>query len=611
MTTPQILADQALAALNQGDLKRAERHAHEAYRLAPHLPAVLIVYGAVMNARGTYAAAIKAFRRLTQLEPRAAMHWMNLATALRASGALSEAGEAYERAGQIGGWSAELLYNSALLEMENGHYERARERLAHASSAAPLDFEIGFAYANLLASHDDTDAALRATQYWRHWQPEDPELLAKLGCLLMALGDQRSLTEVLERIRVLPALNLEFELSIISMLERTNALAEATQRLRRLEHLPRADLGEDLKLRLLAVSATIAVRNGENDAAIALYRTALGERLPADKQQEFLFPLAKALDAKGDYAAAAEVAAQAHSSQIEFLDRSSPVPPGLGGTVLAIADYGCDAEDVARWTDPATPAESESPVFIVAFPRSGTTLLEQMLDAHPGLKTMDEQPFLQEALTRLQEHGAIYPEKLADVRADQLADARRHYWARVSTRLSLAPGQRLLDKNPLNILRLPVLRRLFPNSPILLAIRHPFDVITSNYFQHYSAPAFSRLCRDLPTLALGYRRTFDYWYQQQDLLQSKVMEIFYERFVGDFEAQSRAIAAFIGLEWHDAMLEPAKHARGKGYISTPSYSQVIQPVNRKAVGRWRHYEQQLLPLREQIAPLLQRWGYDA
>jgi Flp pilus assembly protein TadD len=611
MTTAQTFADQAIAALNQGDLKLAERHAHEAYRLAPDLPAVLIVYGAVMNARGTYAAAIKAFRRLTQLEPHTAMHWMNLATSLRASGALSDAGEAYERAGRIGGWSADLLYNCALLEIENGHRDGARELLSRAAAAAPLDFEISFAYAELLASGEDNDAALAATQYWRIWQPQDTELLARLGTLLMTLGDQQSLMELLDRIRNLPAPNVEFELSIISMLERTNALAEATQRLKRLEQQPLAEIGEDMRLRLLAISASLAVRNGEHDAAIALYRIALEGGLPADRQQEFLFPLAKTLDAKGDYAAAAEVAAQAHSSQIEFLDRTSPVPEGLGGTVLAIADYGCDAQDVARWADTAAPAEADSPVFIVAFPRSGTTLLEQMLDAHPGLKTMDEQPFLQEALTRLQEHGAIYPEKLADVQPEQLADARRLYWARVSTRLSLAPGQRLLDKNPLNVLRLPVLRRLFPNSPILLAIRHPFDVITSNYFQHYSAPAFSRLCRDLPTLTHGYRRTFDYWYQQEALLQPKVMEIFYERFVSDFEAQSRAIAAFIGLPWHDAMLEPAKHARGKGYISTPSYSQVIQPVNRKAIDRWRHYEKQLMPLREQIAPLLDRWGYDA
>ncbi|WP_299698543.1 tetratricopeptide repeat-containing sulfotransferase family protein [Hydrocarboniphaga sp.] len=564
-----------------------------------------------MNARGTYAAATKAFRRLTQLEPRAAVHWMNLATSLRASGALSEAAQAYEHAARIGGWTAELLYNSALLELEGGRYEVARERLGLAAKAAPLDFEINYRYAHLLTSCADIDGALLATQHWRLWQDPNPELLAKLGALLMTLSDQHSAVQILDSVRNSPPPSLEFELSIISMLERTNSLHEATERLQKIEHLSVDEIGAEMQQRLLGVRANIAARNDRPDEAITLYRQALCVATQPDEQQDFLFPLAKALDAKGDYETAAEVAARAHASQMAFLDLTSPIPADSSGTVLAIADYSCDPDDVAQWTEPAPPVEADSPVFIVAFPRSGTTLLEQVLDAHPDLKTMDEQPFLQEALARLQQQGALYPEKLASVQPHELAEARRHYWALVATKLRLSPGQRLLDKNPLNILRLPAIRRLFPNSPILLAIRHPFDVITSNYFQHYWAPAYSRLCRDLPTLALGYRRTFDYWYQQEALLKPKVMEIFYERFVSDFEAQSRAIADFVGLQWHDAMLEPAKHARGKSYISTPSYSQVIEPVNRKAVGRWRHYERHLMPLREQIAPLLDRWGYEA
>jgi hypothetical protein len=233
-----------------------------------------------------------------------------------------------------------------------------------------------------------------------------------------------------------------------------------------------------------------------------------------------------------------------------------------------------------------------------------------MLDAHPQLQTMVEQPFLQEALASLQRQGLTYPEALAHAQPHHLAEARRCYWQRVRTKLKLQASQRLIDKNPLNMLRVPAIKRLFPNAQILLAIRHPFDVITSNYFQHYRAPEFARLCSNLPTLAASYRKAFDFWYQQCALLNPRVMEVFYEKFVLDFESETRHIAEFLNIEWDEAMLQPAANARRKAYISTPSYSQVIAPVNRKAIGRWRRYEKQMMQLQEIVAPLLKRWQYE-
>jgi hypothetical protein len=177
--------------------------------------------------------------------------------------------------------------------------------------------------------------------------------------------------------------------------------------------------------------------------------------------------------------------------------------------------------------------------------------------------------------------------------------------------VELEPGQRLIDKNPLNILRLAVIRRVFPNSPILLAVRHPCDVILSCYMQHFRAPDFAMLCADMPSLTLGYRKTFDFWYEQVAMLSPRVLEVRYESFVADFPAEVRRVAEFLKLPWNPAMLEPALRARAKGYISTPSYSQVVQPVNTKSVGRWQAYRQYLEPALPVLEPYLKRWGYDA
>jgi hypothetical protein len=179
----------------------------------------------------------------------------------------------------------------------------------------------------------------------------------------------------------------------------------------------------------------------------------------------------------------------------------------------------------------------------------------------------------------------------------------------VRGKVALAPGQRLVDKNPLNLLRLPAIRRLFPRASVILAIRHPLDVVLSCYAQHFRAPEFALLCRDPDTLARGMRRCFDYWYTEQQKLQASVLEVRYEELVAGFEARMRDIAAFLQVPWHDAMARPAERARAKGYISTPSYAQVIEPVSTRAIGKWQPYRGQLAGAAHELAPCLSRWNY--
>ncbi len=612
----ESLARRALAAYQQGDLPRAERLAQEAQRAAPNDPDTLLAQGVVMNALGRFEPAAAAFRALAQRQPNEPVHWMNLATAERSAGRLDAAADGYAQAAAVGGWSADLLYNSALLELQRGHFLLARERLAQAVAQPPVDAEIGCLHAQMLMQSGEPAALRAAVEGWSQWQGWTLERLADFGLLLLTVGDQAAALGIVERLRLSTDNPPGVEMALITMLERTNQLEEATARAGRLEQRlePRpgpagAGLGAELQVRWLGLRAQIAARNEQQGEAIALYREMLGFGLDAVARQEVLFPLAKALDADRQHDAAWQAATQAHASQMAGFELTAPAAPGALSEVLDITAASCRAADVARWREPEPPSLEDSPVFIVAFPRSGTTLLEHVLDAHPGLQTMDEQRFLLDAQQRLQAQGLDYPGGLGEATPAQLAEARRHYWEQVATKVRLAPGQRLLDKNPLNMLRLPVIQRLWPNAPILLAIRHPFDVITSNYFQHFRAPDFARLCRDVGSLADGYARIFDFWYAQAALLQPRVLEVFYEAFVTELEPQARRVAAFCGLPWHEAMLEPSKHALGKGYIATPSYHQVVRPVNRKAVDRWRRHEPHLLPHQGRVAHLMQRWGY--
>jgi hypothetical protein len=393
---------------------------------------------------------------------------------------------------------------------------------------------------------------------------------------------------------------------LIQVLERTNRTAEARQLLDQLLADPEAArLGSELKL----MQAQLAHREGEHALAVELFRGVLEECQELHNRHFQQFPLAKSLDALGRHEEAYQVLMEAHRSQAAHLKRTAPVAALRGAPALSIAEHPCDPADVSRWDHRFAPDVAASPVFIVAFPRSGTTLLELALDAHPALKSMDEQPFLQNALDDVLAAGVRYPHDLAGLTRAQLDHVRERYWQRVGSKLTRGPGQRLIDKNPLNLLRLPIIKRLFPEAKVLLAIRHPCDVLLSCYMQHFRAPDFALLCQDLPTLSAGYRRAFDFWYAQQALLEAEVLELRYESFVANFESEIRRVIEFLELPWNDAVLTPASRAQEKRFISTPSYSQVVKPVTAASVGRWLPYRSHFSASMPILQPYFARWGY--
>jgi tetratricopeptide (TPR) repeat protein len=477
--------------------------------------------------------------------------------------------------------------------------------LRDAHAANPRDAEISLYYATACAHTLDRLDGLAALSDWPQLEHLTSELVARIGNALLSLGDARSAAAAVDRVLADPSAEPSALLQVVLALERMNRLDQANAVTARLQHVAPARLGSDY----LLARARLAQRAGRHEEAINAFTALIAQCKEADDTFVHQFPLAKSLDALARYDEAFEVLVDAHASQTLRTKRTMPEIPQLKSDTMRITRIGCRGDDVAQWDHSGAPAYENSPIFIVAFPRSGTTLLEQSLDAHPRLKSMDEQPYLQNAISRLAGPGSQYPERMATLTRAQLDEARAYYWSLVATRVALDPGEQLIDKNPLNILRLPVIARLFPHARIILAIRHPCDVLTSCFMQLFNAE-FAWHCRDIPTLGLAMHRTFDYWYEQAALVHPTVSEVRYEGFVGGFEQGVRGLAAFLDLPWTDAMLAPGEHAQRKGYISTPSYTQVVQPVHSRSIGRWRHYEIHLRPALAHLQPWIDRWGYE-
>lgn len=586
-------------------LAAAEAQCRQLLGLQPGHIHALGLLGAILHAQERYPEAEVAFAELTRRQPREGAHWMNLATARRGAGKYEEALHAYMRAAELGCRDADFYFNVGLTHLDRRDYESARVVLKKALDLAPGDALIRSEYIKACYESMQTEEALAAIQGWTDFSQLAPDQLADVGQRLMNLGDAERAEQVIAKLAA-SELDAHAMLTLAQIMERTNRLPEAQQLMQRLANHPRAaSLGNELPM----TQARISQRVGEHERTVELLRRALEGITQFHDKHFALFPLAKSLDALKRYDEAFAALSEAHASQVEHLKLTAPMAVMRGMPTWEIAKWNCDPADIAQWDTSGAPSVEESPVFVVAFPRSGTTLLEQTLDAHPQLRSMDEQPIVQAALDDMVALGVRYPEELSRLTTEQLAAIRARYFERSAARVKVGPGQRIVDKNPLNMLRLPTIKRLFPNAPIILAVRHPCDVVLSCFMQHFRAPHFVMLCSNLQTLAEGYRRSFDFWYQQSAMLSPNVLEVRYESFVADFERGVREIAEFLRLPWHDAMLAPAEHARAKGYISTPSYSQVVQPVNQKAVGRWRAYERHLAPVIPQLQTYLERWDY--
>ena len=603
---PDLLTRTAMAMLERRQHGAAEASSRQALALQPDHVGALTALALTLTAQARYPEAVQAFSGLTRRAPLERSHWMNLGTTLRAAGRHDEALNAYARAAQLGEASADFSYNVGLLHIDRGDYESARAVLGRALEQAPRDAEIRYQYAHCCYESVHNDAALAALEPWSELPGISTDTIAKIALLLINLGEPGRAEQAVRRARQDPHPSPQALLTLLQVQERTNQLADATEALERLQADPRAAA---LASELTLARAQIAQRQGNHAAACEHFRQIDAACTEEHRRHYHLFHLAKSLDALRRHDEAFTALVKAHRSQVAQLQRTAPAAAARRKPPMYITRFGSDAADVALWQQGDAPSAAASPVFIVAFPRSGTTLLEQTLDAHPALKSMDEQPYLQNAIDVLLDAGIGYPDRMAGASTAQLEQARAHYWELTRRKVELEPGQRLIDKNPLNILRLPAIRRLFPYSPILHAYRHPCDVILSCFMQHFRAPEFALMCRDLPTLALGFRRALDFWYQQEALLQPSVLEVRYETFVADFEQEVRRIGEFLGLAWHEAMLAPGEHARAKGFISTPSYSQVIQPVNSKSIGRWKPYEAHFEPVIALVEPYLARWGY--
>lgn len=249
------------------------------------------------------------------------------------------------------------------------------------------------------------------------------------------------------------------------------------------------------------------------------------------------------------------------------------------------------------------------PVFLVGFPRSGTTLLDQVLDSHGAVRVMEEMPVLNTVVQSVASMPAGYPGSLDLLTEKDVDTLRELYFAEAKQVVTEFSMEVLVDKMPLNIVHAPLVARLFPEARFVVAIRHPCDVCLSCFMQAFRQNDAMANFNTLEDSAVLYDRVMTLWRRYAGRLSNPRHVVKYESMVEDHEAGTQALFDFLGLDRDQGGGAFWEHARGRAMINTPSYRQVTQPIYRSARYRWTRYRKHLEPVMPILAPHLEYFGY--
>jgi hypothetical protein len=271
---------------------------------------------------------------------------------------------------------------------------------------------------------------------------------------------------------------------------------------------------------------------------------------------------------------------------------------------------GLTPEMIRRWRQEALPSgENHRFAFLGGHPRSGTTLLEQILDANPDVLAFDEPAAFQQEVEQRIQLSSSPARQLDQLPSARRAEMRRRYEKSLFREITgLRSARVLLDKNPSPTMALGLWLRVFPDLKVIIALRDPRDVVVSCFFLNLLLNATNVNFLSLDRTVKHYADLMDVWLRLRELGGFDWLESRYEDVVSGVEQEGRKATEFLGLTWHPAQASYHETARRK-VLYAPTYHDVTQPVYQRAVGRWQRYAQALAPVRERLAPYCRAFGY--
>lgn len=550
--------------------------------------------GLICRKLGRYADAEQAARRAIELRPSLAVAHQILGTALQCQGQYSEAIDHYQTAVRLQPDSDETHYLLGNILRETGDYIGADRHYARTIELQPNHLQALSNRGAALLAMGNSDEAARCLQRANELYPGVPQVLCNLALLHQAQGAHED-----ARAYCREALHQDPNfLDAIAMLAELHEKSSQMELAKEWLNRGYAISADHPSLNLTA--ARVEQREGQTDAAVARLER-LRSSLHESAQADLLLLLGQLYDKKKDPARAFHCLSEGNRLKSSALLADVEASERYLKRIEKLRQR-FRADRPETWQPFPDDDFVDNPIFLFGFPRSGTTLLEQILDSHPKLQAIPEKPTIAAVAQALQERP-LSSLTLQDVRA-----LRKVYFDAVAGYVQRKPGHLLVDKMPLNTVEVQLIWRLFPNAKCLLAIRHPCDATFSCFMQNFVINNAMSTFFTLEKTAQAYAGVMSLWREYIAVLPVKYYRIRYEDLVADQVGETRRLLEFLGLEWNESVLHQDEHARTRN-ITTPSYHQVTRPIYQDAKYRWKRYEKYMQTVLPVLQPYIDYFDY--
>lgn len=549
-----------------GHFTEAEQAARRATELRPALAWAHQVLGTALQCQGRHAEAIDSYRAAARQEPSDAETHYLLGNALRETGALHEADRSYELAIALRPDYLQALSNRGALLTVLNRIEEAKACLNKANQLQPGVPQVLCNIASVLLAEGHFD---EARAYCQETLARDPDFVDAIAML----ADLQEKSHLPEEAR--------------GLVERGLLLAP-----------------DNVTLNLTA--ARLARREGQVTEAIERLET-LRTRIPEMLQSDILMLLGQLYDKQKDAARAFECLREGNRLQAATLLPEQDEAEHYLRRVEQLRKR-FRAERPETWQPFANDDFMDNPIFLIGFPRSGTTLLEQILDSHPRLQALEEKPTVSAMDEAFQKLSAGRAEPYGELSLDEIQQLRKVYFSTVERYLKRDPARILIDKMPLSTVQAHLIWRVFPHAKFILAIRHPCDAVFSCFMQNFKINEAMATFFSLEKSAEAYAAVMSLWREYIAALPIDYHRIRYEDLVADNAEETRQLLEFLGLDWNENVLRHDEHARTRN-IRTPSYHQVTKPIYQDAKYRWKRYEKYMQSVLPILQPYIDYFGY--
>ena len=236
---------------------------------------------------------------------------------------------------------------------------------------------------------------------------------------------------------------------------------------------------------------------------------------------------------------------------------------------------------------------SDDPIFLIGFPRSGTTLLDTILRTHDSIEVIEEKPLIQNLINDINVHIKGNFSNLSKIDDRAIKKIRLSYFKRREKFLPTNKKKIYIDKFPLNIIYIAEINHIFPNAKYILALRNPYDAVLSCFMQSFEPNDAMSNFYNLKDASNFYDMVMSLWTKYLEILDLKTHVIKYEEIVNNFEPSISKLINFLNLKWNNDLKEFNKTADKRNMINTPSYNQVNKPLYTDSIERWKNYSDQI------------------